>query len=247
MKACVVLPTYNEAQNIRDIVARVLASTPDVDVLVVDDNSPDGTGKIADEIAASEPRVHVLHRPGKAGLGRAYIAGFHAALAQSYDAAIEMDSDFSHDPDDIPRLLAAAEHADVAIGSRWVRGGRTRGWSKGREALSRGANIYARAVLRFVVRDSTAGFRCYRRAVLETVPLDDVRSEGYAFQIEMTWRAWGLGFRIAEVPITFSERREGVSKMSRRIVYEAFFAVARWALRRVRAPRRPHPRSVARG
>jgi dolichol-phosphate mannosyltransferase len=245
MRACVVLPTYNEAGTIAEIVERVLASG--AEVLVVDDNSPDGTGKIADEIAARDARVSVLHRPGKMGLGPAYIAGFGEALARGYDAAIEMDSDFSHDPSDVARLIEAAEHADLVIGSRYVAGGATKNWSRGRELLSRGGNAYARALLRFDLTDATSGFRLYRRAVLESLPLHEVRSEGYGFQIEMTWRAWLAGFAIAEIPITFTERREGSSKMSRSIVFEAMGAVARWALKRARPPALPHPRSIARG
>jgi glycosyltransferase involved in cell wall biosynthesis len=244
VKVCVVLPTYNEAATIREVVARALGSSPDVAVLVVDDDSPDGTGDIADELAAADPRVRVLHRPEKQGLGRAYLAGFADALPRGYDAFVEMDSDLSHDPADIARLIDAARAADVVIGSRYVSGGDTQNWTAGRRILSRGANAYARTLLRFPVRDSTAGFRLYRRAVLETIPLDEIRSEGYGFQVEMTWRAWSLGFAIVEIPITFVERREGASKMSRGIAIEGARRVLRWSLAGARAPKGPHPRSV---
>jgi glycosyltransferase involved in cell wall biosynthesis len=239
----VVLPTYNEAGSIRDVIDGVLAAG--ADVLVVDDNSPDGTGAIVDEIAARDARVRVLHRPRKMGLGPAYIAGFGEVLARGYDAAVEMDSDLSHDPADVARLVAAAQHADLAIGSRYVPGGDARNWSRVRRALSRGASIYTRVALRLPVRDATSGFRCFRREVLETLPLREVRSEGYGFQIEMAWRTWLTGFRIVEVPITFVERREGASKMSRAIVIEAATKVACWALRRARPSGTPHPLSVA--
>ncbi|MCA1830982.1 MAG: polyprenol monophosphomannose synthase [Actinomycetota bacterium] len=244
MKVRVILPTYNEAGTIRDVVARALGSTPDVDVLIVDDNSPDGTGDIADGIAAAEPRVFVMHRASKQGLGPAYIAGFVDSIARGYEAMIEMDSDLSHDPADIPRLIEAARAADVVIGSRYVRGGDTQNWTTGRRLMSRGANLYARTLLRFPVRDATAGFRLYRRAVLETIPLDEIHSEGYGFQVEMTWRAWTLGFTIVEIPITFVERREGASKMSRAIAIEGGRKVLRWAAKRARRPAEPHPRSA---
>jgi len=245
VKVCVVLPTYNEAGTIGEVVERVLAASPDVDILVVDDNSPDGTGDLADAIAAREQRVRVLHRPRKAGLGPAYVAGFKDALARGYEAIIEMDSDLSHSPDDVPRLVQAAASADVVLGSRYAPGGGTRNWSKGRERLSRGGNAYARALLRVPVYDITAGFRCYRREVLEELPLDQISSEGYGFQIEMLWRAWLAGFKVVEIPIVFTERREGVSKMSRSIVIEALRKVAGWGMKRARPPARPHSRSVA--
>lgn len=244
MRATVVLPTYNEAATIGEVVARLLAASPDLDVLVVDDASPDGTGTIADELAAAEPRVHVLHRGAKLGLGPAYRAGFRTALNAGAEAVLEMDADLSHDPADAPRLVASLAQADLAIGSRWVAGGDAHNWSRTRIALSRAGNFYARALLRLPVRDSTSGFRAYRRALLEEIPLDDVRSEGYGFQVEMAWRAWTMGFAVAEVPITFVERRAGASKMNRRIVAEAMLAITRWSLRRARAPKRPHPRSV---
>lgn len=244
MRALVVLPTYNEAGTIREVVAKALGSTPEADVLVVDDSSPDGTGGIADEMATTEPRIHVLHRPGKGGLGPAYIAGFGWGLERGYEALLEMDSDLSHDPADIARFVAAAEEHDLVIGSRYVPGGDVRNWSKVREFLSRGGNLYARTLLRFGLTDSTSGFRCYRRELLETIPIGEVGSEGYGFQIEMAWRAWGLGFDVAEIPIIFTERREGASKMSQRIVFEALRKVLTFARRRVRRPPAPHPRSV---
>ncbi|HEX9774799.1 MAG TPA: polyprenol monophosphomannose synthase [Actinomycetota bacterium] len=245
MKACVVLPTYNEAATIREVVERVLANPDTVEALIVDDNSPDGTGAIADELAAASARVSVMHRPRKGGLGPAYLAGFAWGLEHGYDAMVEMDSDLSHDPADIARLVDAVRAADVAIGSRYMPGGGTRNWSRLREALSRGAGIYSRMLLRFRLTDPTSGFRCYRREVLETLSLAEVRSEGYGFQIELAWRAWTAGFRLVDVPIVFTERRAGASKMHRGIVVEAAFAVLRWALSLRRAPRSPHPRSVA--
>ncbi|MGZ4139623.1 MAG: polyprenol monophosphomannose synthase [Actinomycetota bacterium] len=245
MRVLVVLPTYNEAGTVQEVIERILASTPEVDVLVADDNSPDGTGAIADAIAAREPRVRVLHRPGKAGLGPAYVAGFRDGLARDYEALIEMDADLSHDPADVPRLIAAAQTADLVLGSRYAPGGGTRNWSKGRERLSRAGNTYARALLRIPVKDVTAGFRCYRREVLEALPLDQISSEGYGFQIEMAWRAWLMGFRVVEIPIVFTERREGVSKMSRAIVAEALRKVAVWGAKRARPSGTPNPRSVA--
>lgn len=244
MKGLVILPTYNEAGTITEVVQRILASTPDVDVLVVDDNSPDGTGTIADGIAAGARRVSVMHRPGKGGLGPAYLAGFAYGLERDYDALIEMDSDLSHDPGDVARLLAGAGTADLVIGSRYVPGGDTVNWSPNRRRLSRAGTLYAKTLLGLPLSDATSGFRCYRRAVLETIPLGDISSEGYAFQIELAWRAWTMGFRTVEIPIVFTERREGASKMSRAIVAEALWRVLLWATRFKRPTGRPHPRSV---
>lgn len=244
MRTCVVVPTYNEAGTIRDVVARAIASAPDVDVLIVDDGSPDGTGEIADEIAAADARIRVLHRSRKSGLGPAYIAGFGDALARGYDAVVEMDADLSHDPADIARMITAAANADVVIGSRWVPGGDTHNWTRNRVMLSRAGNAYARAMLGLPVRDATSGFRLYRRAVLESLPLGEVATHGYAFQVEMAWRAWTAGFAIVEIPIVFVERRVGASKMSRGIVAEAIGRIALWSFRRGRAPRTPHRRSV---
>lgn len=225
------LPTYNEAENLEPLVAAALANLPDTArVLVVDDNSPDGTGELADRLKAEEPRIEVLHRTQKEGLGPAYIAGFRHALAAGADRILEMDSDFSHDPADLPRLLAATEDADVAIGSRYVSGGGVENWSRVRQAISRGGSTYARALLGLPIRDLTGGFKCFRREVLEAIDLDAIGSRGYAFQVEMTYRAIELGFRVAEVPIVFRERRAGASKMSRSIVLEAAWMVPkmRW-------------------
>lgn len=245
MRALLVLPTYNEAGSIREILARSLAATAEIDVLVVDDNSPDGTGAIAEEIAAGSPRVTVLHRPAKGGLGPAYLAGFAEGARRGYDAMIEMDSDLSHDPADLARFVAAARAADLVVGSRYIPGGGVANWSRTRLALSRAGNLYARWLLRFHLTDATSGYRCYRREVLDALPLERVRSEGYTFQIEMAWRAWTAGFRVVEIPIVFSERREGASKMSRRIVFEALWRVLGFALRFRRRPKHPHPASVA--
>jgi dolichol-phosphate mannosyltransferase len=233
----VIVPTYNEAENIQRIIDAVLAVLPEASMLVVDDGSPDGTGRIVAE--HSSPRVHLLERSAKQGLGRAYLAGFRWGLEHGYERFVEMDADFSHDPGDLPALTATTEVCDVAIGSRYVPGGRVVGWSRNRELLSRFGNTYARRLLGFVFRDATSGFRCYRRAVLEGIPLDEVASEGYAFQIDMTYRAWRLGFTVQEMPIAFRDRSNGHSKMSKAIVIEAVGSVARWAVRdRLRRNRR---------
>jgi len=229
--AWLVLPTYNEAENLEPLVDASLANLPDsAQILIVDDNSPDGTGEIADRLAATEPRIKALHRARKEGLGPAYVAGFRHALAAGAGRILEMDSDFSHDPADLPRLLAATEEADVAIGSRYVSGGGVENWSRLRQAISRGGSTYARAVLGLPIRDLTGGFKCFRREVLEAIDLDAIASRGYAFQVEMTYRAIGLGFTVTEVPIVFRERRAGASKMSRSIVFEAAWMVPkmRW-------------------
>jgi dolichol-phosphate mannosyltransferase len=224
--AWLVLPTYNEADNLEPLVEAALANLPaDARVLVVDDNSPDGTGEIADRLAATEERVEVLHRPRKEGLGPAYLAGFRRALEGGAGFVLEMDSDFSHDPADLPRLVAAAESADLAIGSRYVAGGEVENWTPVRKAISRGGSTYARFVLGLPVQDLTGGFKCFRREVLETVPLGEIGSRGYAFQVEMTYRAAKAGFKIVEVPICFRERRAGTSKMSGKIVAEAAWKV----------------------
>jgi dolichol-phosphate mannosyltransferase len=227
-RALLCLPTYDEADNIRPITAAILEAAP-VEILVIDDNSPDGTGRIADEIAASEPRVHVLHRKGKEGLGKAYLAGFRWALERDYDLVLEMDADFSHHPRYLPAMLAAAEGADLVLGSRYVPGGGTVNWGLGRKILSRGGSLYARTILGLGVRDLTGGFKCFRREVLQAIELDTVECSGYAFQIELTYRAHRRGFRIAEIPIVFEDRRVGASKMSRRIVLEAIGKV--WSIR----------------
>jgi len=221
-----VLPTYNEADNLEPLVEAALAHLPDdARLLVVDDSSPDGTGQIADRLAAAEERVEVLHRPRKEGLGPAYLAGFRRALEGGAAFVLEMDSDFSHDPADLPRLLAAAATADLAIGSRYVTGGEVENWTPLRKAISRGGSAYARRVLGLPVRDLTGGFKCFRREVLEAIPLGEIGSRGYAFQVEMTYRAAEAGFKIVEIPICFRERRAGSSKMSSRIVAEAAWKV----------------------
>jgi dolichol-phosphate mannosyltransferase len=221
--AVVCLPTYNERENLERMV-RALGDHG-VRVLVIDDASPDGTGRLADELAAELPHVSVLHRERKEGLGPAYLAGFDRALAEGAELILEMDCDFSHDPADVPRLIAATEHADLALGSRYVEGGQTRNWGLVRRAISRGGSLYAQQLLGVGVRDLTGGFKCYRREVLERIDLAAITSKGYAFQIETTYRALRAGFRVHEVPITFVDRAEGGSKMSRRIVLEAIWKV----------------------
>lgn len=226
MRATVCLPTYNERDNLEPMI-RALEDVlpPDGRVLVIDDGSPDGTGQVADELAAALPWLDVLHRAEKQGLGRAYVAGFRRAIDDGADLVVEMDCDFSHDPEDVPRLIAAVEAgADLAIGSRYVAGGGVRNWSPLRRAISRGASLYTRALL-MPVRDPTGGFKCFRREVLERIGLDELHGAGYVFQIETTYRALQRGFRVEEVPITFSERRAGRSKMSRAIVLEAMWRV----------------------
>ena len=229
-RVLVVIPTYNEAETLEPVVARMRASVPEADVLVVDDGSPDGTGDIADRLVAADPAVHVLHRTQKAGLGAAYIAGFRWALAEGYDVVVEMDSDGSHAPEELPRLLTALREADLVIGSRWVPGGQIRNWPLYRQVISIGGSTYARVLLRFPVRDSTSGYRAFRRQVLEELKLDEVASQGYCFQIDLAWKTWRSGFRVREVPITFTEREVGRSKMSRAIVIEALWRVAGWGL-----------------
>jgi dolichol-phosphate mannosyltransferase len=228
-RALVCLPTYNEADNVGPITEAILAATPEVDVLVIDDNSPDGTGKLADAIAAREPRVQVLHRAGKEGLGKAYLAGFDWALRRGYDLVLEMDADFSHDPKYLPAMLAAAGEADLVLGSRNVPGGGTVNWGVGRKIISRGGSLYARTILGIPIRDLTGGFKCFHREVLEAIDLPSVECSGYAFQIELTYRALRKGFRVKEIPIVFVDRRVGQSKMSRRIVLEALGKV--WSIR----------------
>jgi len=224
--AWIVLPTYEEAANVKRIVAEARAKLPaSAQVLIVDDNSPDGTGEIAQRLAGEEDAVHVLHRPAKEGLGPAYIAGFKEALAEGAGLVVEMDADFSHEPAYLPRLLEAAERADLVLGSRYVAGGGVADWGPLRQGISRGGSAYSRLVLGLDVRDLTGGFKCFRREVLEAIDLNAVRSRGYAFQVEMTYRAIELGFRVAEVPIVFRDRQDGKSKMSRSIVWEAIWRV----------------------
>jgi len=230
LRALLIVPTYNEVDNVERVAAEFLAPVPGTDLLFVDDASPDGTGAVIDRIRAEEPRVHVLHRTGKLGLGTAYLAGFHWALERDYRLVVEMDADFSHDPRYLPEILAAAEAgADVVVGSRYVAGGGTRNWGLGRRLISRAGGRYARTVLGLDVHDMTAGFVCYRREALERLDLSSIKSNGYSFQIEMKYRAHRAGLRIVEVPIVFEDRRVGQSKMSRAIVAEALWMV--WKLR----------------
>lgn len=227
----VVIPTYNERDNIEAILRRLLDANPQAHALVVDDASPDGTGDIADRVAGADQRVHVLHRPAKAGLGAAYVAGFRWALERGYDVIVEMDADGSHAPEQLPELLAALEDADVVLGSRWVPGGEIVNWPMSRMLLSRGGNVYARVALGMGLRDATGGYRVYRSAFLQKLDLDDVTSQGYCFQVDLAWRAVRDGFRVKEVPITFTERERGNSKMSNSIVREAFGRIIVWGVR----------------
>jgi dolichol-phosphate mannosyltransferase len=231
-----ILPTYNEAENIEPLVRAVLPQLESTGlehtVLIVDDNSPDGTGQIADRLAEETERVRVLHRPRKQGLGRAYLAGFEVALAEGADLILEMDSDFSHNPADVPRLIAAAGAADLVLGSRYVPGGGVQDWGIVRRALSRGGSAYARVLLGVPVRDLTGGFKCFHRRVLETIDREGVHADGYGFQIELTYRAVQAGFTVTEVPITFRERRVGRSKMTAKIALEAVWKVPALRLRR---------------
>ncbi|HSD30593.1 MAG TPA: polyprenol monophosphomannose synthase [Gemmatimonadales bacterium] len=230
-RALVVIPTYNEAPNLPNIVPQVLAQDPRLEVLVVDDGSPDGTGQIADRLVQESPRVHALHREGKLGLGTAYIAGFRWALERGYDYVFEMDADFSHDPTHLPAFLKAAANADLVLGSRYLGGKVTVvNWPMGRLMLSYFANVYARWVTGLRIWDLTGGFKCFRTRVLQAIDLSRVRSNGYAFQIEMSVRAWRKGFTLAEVPIVFVDRTEGQSKMNRKIVREAIWMVPRLRL-----------------
>jgi dolichol-phosphate mannosyltransferase len=230
LRALVCLPTYDEKDNVVPVTEAILAATPDVEVLIIDDNSPDGTGQLADGIAAREPRVKVLHRAGKEGLGKAYLAGFDWALGHGYELILEMDADFSHDPGCLPGMLEAARDADLVLGSRNVPGGGTVNWGLGRKIISRGGSLYARTILGIPVRDLTGGFKCFHRKVLESIDLPTVECSGYAFQIELTFRALRRGFRVVEFPIVFVDRRVGRSKMSKRIVLEALLKV--WSIRR---------------
>jgi dolichol-phosphate mannosyltransferase len=230
MRSLVIIPTYNERDNLPTLAGAVLAIDPALDILVVDDASPDGTGTLAEQMAAETGRVHVLHRSGKQGLGTAYVAGFRRALADGYERVVQMDADFSHRPEDLPRLLAAAETADVVIGSRNVPGGRAVGWSPLRHAISRGGSLYTRLLLGLPVRDCTSGFKCFRREALARLPLSRLHASGYGFQVEVNYLCHRAGCRIVEVPILFPDRRAGRSKMSGRIVVEATGLV--WQLRR---------------
>jgi len=227
-RVVVIIPTYNEVDNIRLIVGRLRTAVPSVDVLIADDNSPDGTGAISDELAAADQHVHVLHRPGKQGLGAAYVAGFGWAQDNGYDAAVEMDADGSHAPEELPKLLDALRDADAVIGSRWVRGGSVVNWPVHRLVLSRVANLYTRLAMGMRVRDATGGYRAYRTSVLQKIDVADVTSQGYCFQVDLTWRTHRHGFRITEVPIRFAERERGASKMTSAIIGEALWRVTMW-------------------
>ncbi len=240
-KTVVIIPTYNEADNVRPISAAVLENLPEADVLFVDDGSPDGTGQIADELAAAEPRIKVLHRKSKDGLGRAYIAGFKWALERDYERIFEMDADFSHDPRTLPAFIEEARRSDLVLGTRYKGGIRVINWPLNRLLTSMGAGMYVRVITGMPVSDPTGGFKCFRREVLQAIDLDAVRSNGYSFQIEMTHTAWWLGFRIGEVPIVFEDRRVGKSKFNSRIAREAFFMVWRLAARHWF---RRHPKAV---
>ena len=229
MKALVIVPTYNEAENIPELVPRILEQDPGMEILVVDDNSTDGTGALVDELRKTEPRLHVLHRPRKLGLGTAYVAGFRFALEHKYDLVFEMDADFSHDPDSIPAFLDAVKDADLVLGSRYLNGVTVVNWPLSRLILSYGANLYTRLITGMPIKDATGGFKCFRRATLEAINLDRVRSDGYGFQIEMNFKAWRKGLRIKEIPILFVDRRVGISKMNRKIIWEAMWLV--WKMR----------------
>ena len=229
-RVAVIMPTYNERANIEAMVGRVRRAVPGADLLVVDDNSPDGTGEVADKLAAEDSHVHVLHRERKAGLGAAYIAGFRWALEQDYGVVVEMDADGSHLPEELPRLLDALAGADLVLGSRYVPGGTVVNWPKSREILSRGGNTYARLMLGIKLKDSTGGYRAYRASTLRQIALDEVESQGYCFQIDLVMRAIRAGLKVTEVPITFVERVHGTSKMSRAVVAEALWRVTVWGI-----------------
>ena len=231
VRVLTIIPTYNERESLPTVIKRLRAAVPDAHVLIADDNSPDGTGEMADAMAAKDANIHVLHRPAKEGLGPAYLAGFAWGLEREYNVLVEMDADCSHQPEQLPLLLDAVEQgADMAIGSRYVPGGRTENWPLQRQLISRGGNIYSRVLLGTSIHDITGGFRAYRDTTLRALDLDSVRSRGYCFQIDLAWRAERLGLKIVEVPITFVEREEGASKMSNDVTVEAATSVAKWGL-----------------
>lgn len=240
----VIIPTFNELSTLPVIVARVRASVPEADILVADDNSPDGTGRLADELAAQDEQVHVMHRLGKEGLGAAYLAGFAWALQAGYEVVVEMDADGSHQPEQLPRLLDALRTADLVLGSRWVPGGRTENWPRSRQLISRGGTAYTRLMLGVPIQDATGGYRAFRADTLRRLDLHEVASQGYCFQIDLAWRAVQRGLTVREVPITFVERTAGTSKMSRKIVAEALWRVTIWGLddKVTRVRRRAHAR-----
>ncbi len=229
MKPLIIIPTYNELENIRRLLPELMALDPNIRVLVVDDNSPDGTGKLVDEMAAENERISILHRPGKLGLGSAYVAGFKYAVQQDVDCVFEMDADFSHDPAMVPEFIEQIESCDVVIGSRYISGINVVNWPMSRLLLSYFANVYTRLVTGMTIRDATSGYKCFRREVLEHIDLDGVRSDGYAFQIEMNYRCWQKGYRLREIPIIFVDRRAGTSKLSQGVINEAVWIV--WWLR----------------
>jgi dolichol-phosphate mannosyltransferase len=229
-KVLVVIPTYNERENLPLIIAGVRAAAPEVHILVADDNSPDGTGEVADRLAASDQSIQVLHRADKSGLGAAYLEAFQWAKDNQYDVVVEMDADGSHSPTDLVEILAALTNSDVVLGSRWIKGGRVVNWPKSREMLSRGGNIYTRLWLGIPLRDATGGFRAYRMSALNSLDISKVESQGYCFQVDMAWRAVRAGLRVTEVPITFLEREIGESKMNQAIVKEALWRVTQWGL-----------------
>lgn len=226
----VIIPTYNEREALPAILTRVRAAVPEAHILVADDNSPDGTGSIADEWVAKDPHVHVMHRLGKEGLGAAYLAGFAWGLQQGYDVLVEMDADGSHQPEQLPRLLDELRRADLVLGSRWIPGGATQNWSKSRQILSQGGNYYTRAMLGMPVHDATGGYRAFKASTLRALDLHEVASQGYCFQVDLAWRAFQRGLTVREVPITFVEREAGTSKMSKKIVAEALWRVTIWGV-----------------
>ena len=241
MRSLIVIPTYNERENIGELLNQVFAAAPATDALIIDDNSPDGTGQVVDAIAARDPRVHVLHRAGKLGLGTAYVRGFRYAMEEGYDLVFEMDADFSHDPKYLPRFFAAAQSADLVIGSRYIPGGGTPNWSPLRRFISGGGNTFARLVLGIPIHDCTGGYRCYHVDALRTLNLDAISAQGYAFQVELAYNIWKSGYTWREIPIIFEDRRVGKSKMSRKIFIEAFLWVLKTRLTGDRAVRQLPP------
>ncbi len=246
-KTMIIIPTYNEADNLRPMVETIMALNTSADILIIDDNSPDGTGEIADQLSVALPALQVIHRPGKLGLGTAYVAGFHYALEHGYELIFEMDCDFSHDPKYLPAFLEKIQDNDLVIGSRYVPGGGTVNWGWMRKFISGGGNLFARVGLGLPAQDCTAGFKCYRSQVLQEIDWDQITLQGYAFQVATVYHTHRLGFRIAEIPITFQDRRVGQSKMSKRIVAEAFKYVCLTRLRELlgKGPRRSRPQAIA--
>ena len=242
-RTLIIIPTYNESENVERIIARARAAVPHADILIADDNSPDGTGKLADALAAADDHIHVMHRLGKEGLGAAYLAGFEWGINNDYDVLVEMDADGSHQPEQLPLLLKATTDADLVLGSRWVEGGKVVNWPKSREILSRGGNLWTRIALGIPLKDATGGFRAFRRQTLLGIGLDNVASAGYCFQVDLAWRALKAGYRVVEVPITFIEREYGDSKMSRAIVVEALLLTTAWGIKH----RAQQLRSIVRG